>query len=73
LPLAGTNPAKWFYDWIDIGTPISIRGHWPVAAPRVEKPTLFGHLSIQKTIIATAAIIACLLIILFILQRRGKV
>src|SRR6266404_6871792 len=67
LPLAGANPAKWFYDWIDIGTPISIRGHWPVAAPRVEKPTLFGHLSIQKTIIAS------LLIILFILQRRGKV
>ena len=72
LPLAGANPAKWFYDWIDIGTPISIRGHWPVAAPRVEKPTFFGHLSIQKTIIATAAIIACLLIVLFILQRRGK-
>jgi len=72
LPLAGANPAKWFYDWIDIGTPISIRGHWPVAAPRVEKPTFFGHLSIQKTISATAAIIACLLIILFILQRRGK-
>lgn len=73
LPLAGANPAKWFYDWIDIGTPISIKGHWPVAAPRVEKPTFFGHLSIQKAVIAIAAIIACVLIILFMLQRRGKV
>jgi len=72
LPLAGANPAKWFYDWIDIGTPISIRGHWPVAAPRVEKPTFFGHLSIQNAVIAIAAITACVLIVLFILQRRGK-
>jgi len=73
LPLAGANPAKWFYDWIDIGTPISIKGHWPVAPSRVEKPNLFGHFSIQEAIIATAATIACVLIILFILQRRGKV
>src|SRR5205809_1258829 len=72
LPLTGANPAKWFYDWIDIGTPISIRGHWPVAAPRVEKPTFFGHLSIQNAVIAIAAITACVLIVLFILQRRGK-
>src|SRR5438552_10134233 len=72
LPLVGANPAKWFYDWIDIGTPISIRGHWPAPTPRVEKPTFFGHLSIQKTISATAAITACVLIVLFILQRRGK-
>jgi hypothetical protein len=70
LPLAGANPAKWFYDWIDIGTPISIRGHWPVAAPRVEKPTFFGHLSIQNAVIAIAGITACVLIVLFILQRR---
>ena len=70
LPLAGANPAKWFYDWIDIGTPISIRGHWPVAAPRVEKPTFFGHLSIQNAAIAIAGITACVLIVLFILQRR---
>jgi len=73
LPLAGANPAKWFYDWIDIGTPISIRGHWPVATPRVEKPTILSRLTFQKIIIATAAIIACVLIVLFILQRRGKV
>jgi hypothetical protein len=73
LPLAGANPAKWFYDWIDIGTPISIKGHWPVTASRVEKPTFSGHLSIQKAVIAIAAITVCVLIILFMLQRRGKV
>src|SRR6266513_2325469 len=38
LPLTGANPAKWFYNWIDRGTPISIKGHWPAAASeRVEK------------------------------------
>src|SRR5881275_1319336 len=73
LPLACANPAKWFYDWIDIGTPISIRGHWPVATPRVEKSTVLSRLTFQKIIIATAAIIACILIVFFILQRRGKV
>ena len=73
LPLAGANPAKWFYDWIDIGTPISIRGHWPVATPRVEKSTVLSRLTFQKIIIATAAIIACILIVFFILQRRGRV
>src|SRR3989454_12219599 len=73
LPLAGANPAKWFYDWIDVGTPVSIRGHWPVATPRVEKSTVLSRLTFQKIIIATAAIIACILIVFFILQRRGKV
>src|SRR5437667_6626689 len=73
LPLAGANPAKWFYDWIDIGTTIRHRGHWPVATPRVEKSTVLSRLTFQKIIIATAAIIACVLIVLFILQRRGKV
>jgi hypothetical protein len=28
LPLEGGNPAKWFYHWIDIGTPIHVRGRW---------------------------------------------
>src|SRR5881227_3305220 len=73
LPLTGANPAKWFYNWIDIGTPISIRGHWPVATPRVEKSTVLSRLTFQKIIIATAAIIACILIVFFILQRRGRV
>ena len=73
LPLAGPNPAKWFYDWIDIGTPISIRGHWPVAPPRVEKAPFFAHFSFAKVIIAITAVVVCALIIRLILQRRGKV
>src|SRR5438128_11240583 len=32
LPVTGANPAKWFYNWIDLGTPVSIKGHWPAAA-----------------------------------------
>lgn len=26
LPLTGGNPARWFYHWVDIGTPIQING-----------------------------------------------
>ncbi len=26
MPLGGGNPAKRFYDWVEIGTPIEIRG-----------------------------------------------
>jgi hypothetical protein len=74
LPLAGANPAKWFYDWIDIGTPVSIRGHWPVTIARPETPSFWFPLSsVHKVIAATAAIIVCVLIILFVLQRRGKI
>lgn len=28
LPLDGINPAKRLFEWIEIGTPISISGHW---------------------------------------------
>jgi hypothetical protein len=28
MPLEGGNPAKWFYHWVDIGTPIRIKGRW---------------------------------------------
>ena len=28
LPLDGENPAKWFFDWIEPGTPIAITGEW---------------------------------------------
>src|SRR5262245_37501845 len=31
MPLSGQNPARWFYDWIDLGTPISIADRWPKA------------------------------------------
>ncbi len=32
LPLTGANPARWFYYWVDIGTPITILGKWPKGA-----------------------------------------
>jgi hypothetical protein len=72
LPLAGANPAKWFYDWIDAGTPVSIRGHWPAPTLRVEKPALAGSF-IQKIIIPIVTTIACVVIILLVWRRRGKV
>jgi lipoprotein-anchoring transpeptidase ErfK/SrfK len=28
LPLDGDNPAKRFYEWIELGTPIEIHGRW---------------------------------------------
>ncbi|HME89765.1 MAG TPA: L,D-transpeptidase [Chthoniobacterales bacterium] len=73
LPLTGANPAKWFYDWIDIGTPICIRGHWPLTGAGAEKPSRFSRLSIEKVLIAIAAIIVCVLAALFVLQRLRRV
>jgi hypothetical protein len=29
VPLTGRNPARWFYDWVDVGTPIVIGDRWP--------------------------------------------
>ena len=28
LPLDGGNPARWFYNWVDVGTPITVDGVW---------------------------------------------
>ncbi len=28
VPLTGDNPAKRFYEWVEIGTPVSISGRW---------------------------------------------
>lgn len=28
LPLTGGNPAKQFYEWVEIGTPVEITGRW---------------------------------------------
>jgi len=36
MPLCGDNPAKRFYDWVEIGVPVTIIGHWkppPRAGP----------------------------------------
>ena len=72
LPLTGANPAKWFYNWIDLGTPISIKGHWPAATSvRVEKSAPPAHSFLPKVvIIATVVTIACFTIILFVSRRR---
>jgi hypothetical protein len=29
VPLFGGNPARWFYGWVNLGTPIVIRDGWP--------------------------------------------
>jgi hypothetical protein len=26
MPLNGINPARWFYEWVEVGTPIRIAG-----------------------------------------------
>jgi L,D-transpeptidase catalytic domain len=74
LPLTGANPAKWFYNWIDLGTPISIKGHGPAAtSARVEKSASPAHPFLPKVvIIATVVTIACFTIILFVSRRRGN-
>jgi lipoprotein-anchoring transpeptidase ErfK/SrfK len=28
VPLSNGNPARWFYEWVDRGTPIRIQGRW---------------------------------------------
>ncbi|MEZ0327154.1 MAG: L,D-transpeptidase [Fimbriimonas sp.] len=32
LPVAGRNPARWFYYWIERGTPVTMLGKWPKGA-----------------------------------------
>ncbi len=32
MPLTGKNAAKWFYDWVDIGTPVAIVHEFSAAA-----------------------------------------
>jgi len=74
LPLTGANPAKWFYNWIDLGTPVSIKGHWPAAAsvPAEESPPP-AHPFLPKVLtIAIVITMACFMIILFVARRRGK-
>src|SRR2546430_1777632 len=74
LPLTGPNPAKWFYNWIDLGTPVSIKGHWPAAAsvPAEESPPPAHPFLPQVLTIAIVITIACFMIILFVSRRRGK-
>src|SRR5438876_4225656 len=74
LPRTGANAAKWFYAWIDLGTPISIKGHWPAATSvPVEKGAPPAHPFLPKVLIlAIVLTIACFMIILFVSRRRGK-
>lgn len=38
MPLTGRNAARWFYEWIIVGTPIRIAGDWPDAGnPELEE------------------------------------
>ena len=74
LPLTGANPAKWFYNWIDLGTPVSIKGHWPAAAsvPAEESPPP-AHPFLPKVLtIAIVITMAGFMIILFVSRRCGK-
>jgi lipoprotein-anchoring transpeptidase ErfK/SrfK len=32
LPITGANPARWFFYWVDPGTPVTILGKWPKGA-----------------------------------------
>ena len=32
VPLTGRNPARWFYDWVTVGTPVIIADEWPSSA-----------------------------------------
>ena len=78
LPLTGANPAKWFYNWIDLGTPVSIKGHWPLAtttpAPvRIEKSVPPPRSFLRRVIIATVITIAGALVIWFTSRGRGKI
>ena len=78
LPLTGANPAKWFYNWIDLGTPVSIKGHWPLAtttsAPvRIEKSAPPPRSFLRRVIIATVITIAGALVIWFTSRGRGKI
>jgi hypothetical protein len=80
LPLAGANPAKWFYDWIDIGTAVSIRGHWP--APRVVANRSSGF-AVASSFLKRKIVIGCVagllvlgagsgLTVLWLQRRRHK-
>ena len=72
LPLAGANPAKWFYNWIDLGTLISIKGHWPAAEARVTSPaSSSARSSILKIIIVAATVTSLGAIVFFFLLKRS--
>ena len=38
VPLTNGNPAKWFYDWVNVGTPIIVADSWKDAPGATPKP-----------------------------------
>ena len=74
LPLAGANPAKWFYDWIDVGTAVDIKGHWPAATTvRVERSASTGRRPfIHKVVIVTVILTAIACVVIILLVWRGR-
>ncbi len=48
MPLDGDNPAKRFYEWVDVGTPITVTGNWKGKPTAEEKPAAKGK-SAAKT------------------------
>ena len=73
LPLAGANPAKWFYDWIDVGTAIDIKGHWPAATTvRVERSASTARPFISKVVIVTVIVTAIACVVIILLVWRGR-
>ena len=73
LPLAGANPAKWFYDWIDVGTAVDIKGHWPAATTvRVERSASTARPFIRKVVIVTVIVTAIACVVIILLVWRGR-
>lgn len=33
LPVDGANPAKYFFEWVDLGTPVTVAETWPEVLP----------------------------------------
>ena len=38
LPLTGANPARMFYEWVEVGVPVEITGRWQGLNRRAAKP-----------------------------------
>lgn len=41
MPLTGANAAKWFFEWVDLGAPISIRDGWSNRVAELRSATGF--------------------------------
>jgi lipoprotein-anchoring transpeptidase ErfK/SrfK len=39
VPLDGDNPAQWFFNWAEPGTPVEVMGRWEPRNPNPAKPS----------------------------------